>query len=204
MKRILTVVVLLCSVILLGAFTLAENAITYKVDNQRTNIVWFAKKVGGVHSGTLKISEGYITIKGDNLVGGSFEIDMNSITVSDIKDTEKNVKLVENLKSDNFFDTAIYPTAKFIITKTKKLAKEQYMVFGNLTIRGVTHPIQFPAIVSVSDNQTTLAVMTNKIVVDRTMYGIKYRSHSFFAGLGDRAISDDFEVEVTQMIARRQ
>ncbi|SMO59609.1 YceI family protein [Solitalea koreensis] len=176
---------------------------TYKVVPSESNIVWFAKKVGGGHSGTIQLSEGYITMKGDKLAGGTFEFDMKSIAVSDIKDPNYKEKLIKDLKSDNFFGVEKFPTATFIITKTKKIDKSHFVVTGDLTIKGITKPVSFPVFVSVTDNGNALAVVSPKFKIERTQFGIKYNSATFFPNIADKAISDDFELEITQLVARK-
>ncbi|UKJ08396.1 YceI family protein [Solitalea lacus] len=181
-----------------------KDVVTYKIDPSQTNIVWFGKKVTGMHSGALQLSEGYITMKNEKLAGGTFEFDMKSITVSDLKDPNYNQKLVSHLKSDDFFAVDKFPTAKFEITKAKHLGKNQYAVTGNLTVKGITKEVMIPAFVSISDNGGAVAVITNKFKINRIQFDIKYRSANFVEDIGDKAIDDDFELEVTQMIARRQ
>ncbi|AFD09445.1 YceI family protein [Solitalea canadensis] len=203
MKKIFSLTLALISFLCFSFIPAKKDEISYKVDPSQTNIVWFGKKVTGIHSGSLKLKEGYVTFKNEKLAGGTFEFDMTSITVSDLKDPNYNSKLVNHLKSDDFFSVEKFPTAKFEITKAKHLGKNQYAVTGKLTIKGITKEVMFPAFVSLSDNGGAVAIITNKFKVDRTQFEIKYGSASFFDSLGDKAIDNDFELEVTQMVARR-
>ncbi|MCO4293224.1 YceI family protein [Solitalea sp. MAHUQ-68] len=204
MKKILLLTLSIIAFVSFAFISAKSDEVTYKVDVSQTNVVWFGKKVTGMHSGSIQLSEGYVRMKNDKLAGGTFEFDMKSITDIDLKDPNYNAKLVNDLKSDNFFNVEKFPTAKFEITKAKSLGKNQYAVTGNLTVKGITKEIQFPAFVSVSDNGGALAIISNKFKVNRTQFDIKYRSASFFESLGDKAIDDDFELEITQMVARRQ
>ena len=68
-----------------------------------------------------------------------------------------------------------------------------YKVEGNLTIKGITHPISFNANVKINGPVLTAS---GKIVVDRTKYGIKFRSGNFFKDLGDTLIYNDFDLNV--------
>ncbi|POY34821.1 lipid-binding protein [Solitalea longa] len=204
MKKILLLSLSVIAFISFAFISAKKDEVTYKVDATQTNIVWFGKKITGMHSGSLQLSEGYVTMKNGKLAGGTFEFDMKSITDNDLKDPNYNAKLVNDLKSDNFFAVDKFPTAKFVITKAKSLGKNQYAVTGNLTLKGITKEIQFPAFVSPSDNGGAVAIITNKFKVNRIQFDIKYRSASIFSDIGDKAIDDDFELEITQMIARRQ
>jgi hypothetical protein len=66
-----------------------------------------------------------------------------------------------------------------------------YNVKGNLTIKGITNEISFPAKVSL-ENGNVQAMGT--ATIDRTKWNIKYGSGKFFQGLGDKMIYDEFEI----------
>jgi len=179
------------TVLLLSAFTLATTE--FKVDTKQSKVTWTGKKVTGEHTGTIAISEGKLISDGKTFTGGSFSIDMNSITCSDLTDAEYNGKLVGHLKSDDFFSTEKYPVSTFTITSVTSKGKDQYSVKGNLTIKGITKELVFPATIQTSGNKITAKA---KIIVDRAKYDIRYGSGSFFDNLGDKAINDEFELNV--------
>ena len=159
-----------------------------------SKLTWLGKKVTGEHTGNINIANGNLLIAKNKLVGGTFEIDMNSITATDITDAEYNGKFVGHMKSDDFFATAKYPKAAFKITslapiKGAKPGEANYNVTGNLTIKGITNPVTFPATVKVEGNKATAQ---GTATIDRTKYDIKYGSKSFFESIGDKAINDDF------------
>ncbi len=166
---------------------------TLKVDVKSTTIQWKAKKVTGSHDGFVGVSAGQITLDGAKVTSGTFDIDMTTMTVEDIKDAGSNKKLLGHLQSDDFFGISKYPTAKFVLTSVNQKSGNTYTVDGNLTIKGITKAISFPADISVSGN-TLKAVAT--ITVDRTQFDIRYRSTNFFENLGDKAIYDDFELNL--------
>ncbi len=165
----------------------------YKVDTTKSKLTWLGKKVTGEHTGTINIAEGSLTTKANKITGGSFAIDMASIKVTDVTNPGANEKLTGHLKSDDFFGSANHPKATFVITKVTPGEKDQFTIKGNLTIKGITNEIEFPATVSQVGGDI---VAKAKIVVDRTKYDIKYRSGNFFTDLGDKAIYDDFELNV--------
>lgn len=172
----------------LMSFTMKDGE--YKVDITKSKITWLGKKVTGEHTGGINIAEGSLTTKSKKITGGSFAIDMTSITCTDLSNPDR---LVGHLKSDDFFGVEKFPKANFVITKVTSAGKDQYTIKGNLTIKGITNEIEFPATISeVGGNIVAKA----KIVVDRTKYDIKYRSGNFFTDLGDKAIYDDFELNV--------
>ncbi len=167
---------------------------TLKVNTSASKLTWLGKKVTGEHTGNINISNGNLLIAKNQLVGGNFEIDMNSMTATDITDAGYNTKFIGHMKSDDFFSTEKHPKANFKITslapiKGAKQGEANYNVTGNLTIKGITNAVTFPATVKVEGNKATA---NGTATIDRTKYDIKYGSKSFFEGIGDKAIYDDF------------
>lgn len=154
-----------------------------------SKVVWTGKKVTGSHTGTIALKEGNIEMNGSAISGGSFTIDMTSLACTDLEGT-MNGKLVGHLSSPDFFAIADFPTATLVITDAKAAQDGVQSITGDLTIKGITMPVTFDA--SLSADKATA-----NIVVDRTKYGIKYGSGSFFDNLGDKAISDNFDLEVS-------
>lgn len=174
------------------------KARAYKVDVAKSDVKWHAKKVTGEHMGNLSLSSGQLDVQGKKVVGGTFSFDMNSITCSDIKDAGYNQKLVGHLKSDDFFSVEKNPTATFKITDVKPIAAAaagaaNTTVTGDLTIKGITKSVSFPATVTVKDG---VANAKADVTVDRSKFDIRYGSKSFFDNLGDKAIYDDFVVSI--------
>ncbi|GAB4003836.1 hypothetical protein GCM10028808_00240 [Spirosoma migulaei] len=167
---------------------------TYKVDIQQSRLVWTAKKVTGEHTGTAPIINGSLALKSGKLKGGSFDIDLKALTVTDITDADQNAKLVGHLKSDDFFSVEKHPTARFVISSVSLTGNSTYDVAGKLTIKGITNDITFPAQVKTEAGKLTA---TANVTVDRTKYDIKYRSKNYFENLGDKTIYDDFTLAIT-------
>jgi polyisoprenoid-binding protein YceI len=174
------------------------GAETVVIDPQQSAITWTGKKVAGEHSGKVHIAEGSAEIKDGVLVGGTFDIDMRSITNTDLTDQKYNKKLVDHLKSDDFFSSETHPEARFVITKATPLtetsaAAPNYSVTGTLTVKGIAQEITFPARVTIDGKN---ARATAKMALDRTRWNVRYGSGKFFQGLGDKLIYDEFEIEL--------
>lgn len=177
----------------------AQNTTNYNVDVTSSSIAWTGYKVTGKHTGYVKVKNGNLTWTDGKLTGGTFDIDMNSITCTDLEG-EYAGKLVGHLKSDDFFGTAKYPTSKFVITKAiPQDTKGNYKIVGNLTIKEKTNEVKFLAAVNES-NGTINA--TGKITVDRSDYDVKFGSGSFFDNLGDKTIYDEFDLQVS-LVAKK-
>ncbi|MCC3156485.1 YceI family protein [Hymenobacter sp. 15J16-1T3B] len=165
---------------------------TYKVQPQLSTLGWVGKKVGGQHNGTIALQSGSVQVKGNQLVGGTFVADMASIKNTDLTDADYNAKLVGHLKSDDFFGVDKYSTATFVITSIKPLkgdaAGNNATVTGNLTIKGKTNPLSFPAKVGVKNG---VASASGVATIDRSKYDVKYGS-TLFGAAADKAIDDNF------------
>ncbi len=162
------------------------------VDVSKSTLKWNAKKVTGEHTGTIKLKEGKFTVKGDQIVSGNFVIDMQTIVNEDIESAEWNKKLIDHLNSDDFFSTSTFKTSLLSNIKSTKFANGKAMAEADLTIKGQTYPIKFEV---TQEGKTYKALIT----VDRTKYNIKYGSGKFFDNLGDKAINDEFTLDVTIM-----
>ena len=170
-----------------------KKATAYKVDTQKSVLNWNGKKVTGEHSGTIKLNEGVMTVEGGKLTGGTFTFDMNSIVNTDLTDAGYNAKFIGHMKSEDFFNTAKFPTSTFKVTKVTPKGGDVYDVTGNMTIKGITNAVTFPTTIKTTGNTITAQ---GKATLDRTKYDIRYGSKSFFENIGDKAIYDDFTVEM--------
>lgn len=167
------------------SFATAQN-----VNIETSTVNWVGTKITGAHSGTINLSAAEIKMNDGKLAGGSFTIDMNSLAVTDLQGGGAK-KLAGHLMSDDFFGVEAHPTATLVITDVAKAGlRSELTVTGDLTIKGETHSVSFPV-------EVTADKATAKIKIDRTKYGIKYGSGSFFDNLGDKAIDNMFELNVS-------
>ncbi len=177
------------AIALLVTVSTIVSAQTKKVNVEKSKITWIGKKVTGQHEGTISLKDGALVFKGKKLTGGTFTVDMNSIAVTDLKAGEGKEKLEGHLKSGDFFGTEKFSTATLVFKTIGAKGNGTYAVTADLTIKGSTNPITF-------DITVAGKTATTKLVIDRTKYDIKYGSGSFFDNLGDKAISDNFELNV--------
>jgi polyisoprenoid-binding protein YceI len=189
-------------IVLLFQFGFAKEE-SFNVDVNQSKLEWHGKKVTGEHNGLINIQGGMLQFKDDMLVGGEFTIDMKTIVNLDLESEEWNAKLVNHLKSDDFFSVEKFPTAIFKITEVKAHKAEKsdanHWIKGDLTIKGKTHPIEFAAKVDKNEKGVSgSATMT----IDRSKYDVRYGSGSFFEGLGDKLIYDDFDMKVSLTAAK--
>lgn len=161
----------------------AMAAKTYKVDGASSKVSWTGTKVTGKHTGTFNVNSGTVQTKDGKVVGGNFNIDINSMMCTDLEAGKGKEKLEGHLKSPDFFDAAAHPNSTFAITSV-----DNGNVTGNLTLKGVSKSVTFPATINVTDSGVT--VTSNDFTINRTDFGMKYGSASFFDDLKDKAIND--------------
>lgn len=160
----------------------------FKIVSTQSNIDWVGKKVTGAHNGTIGIKEGEVILSDGQLSGGKFIIDTTSIKILDVTDPTLNAQFWGHLASDDFFSSEKFPEAVLEITSVTG-----NHVDGNLTIKDITHAVSFDVAVNVTGDVLTA---TGLVVIDRTKYGMKFRSGNFFQNLGDTLIYNDFELNV--------
>ena len=164
--------------------TLKDKTVKIK----ESTVIWKGYKVGGEHTGTINLKSGTLSFEGKTLTGGNFTIDMKSINSTDLEGGYKE-KLDSHLKSDDFFGVEEFPTATLEITSVTG-ENSNYNVKANITIKGKTEAISFPLLIK--DNTATA-----NLKIDRTKHNITYKSPSILETIKDKAIYDEFDLNVT-------
>lgn len=161
--------------------TTTKDGNQYVLDTLNSRIEWKGYKVfkseNTSHFGTITFESGDVTVKDGKLESGKFVADMNSLTSVDLKnDADKLNKLNGHLKSTDFFETEKFPTASYEITKVTPAAEGDYntLLDGNLTVKGITKPVQFKANVAVNDGEVSIA--TEPKDIKREEFGVKFQS----------------------------
>ncbi|HKJ42996.1 MAG TPA: YceI family protein [Sunxiuqinia sp.] len=175
------------------SFVSAPNVIAEKlnVDTKESSVKWLGKKVTGEHYGSIAVKEGTLKVSDGEIKGGKIFIDMQSIENKDLTDAEYNQKLVGHLKSEDFFSVEKFPTAELVLTDVENRG-DGYDFTGDLTIKGITHPVQFSG---TSTTEKDGIKVEGSLTVNRSKYNVRYGSKSFFANLGDKVIYDDFKLD---------
>lgn len=185
---------LLLAMMLMSGLTQAQLLIA-PLSGKQSLLTWEGRPVVGQgHTGTIAFKYGTITLSpSGEITKGEFVLDMHTLHNTDIDDKKAAQDLVEHLKSDDFFSVSSFPTASFVITEVVSALKfpqvNEYKVTGKLTIKGITHTISFPAIITKKDGAIIAASAT--VVIDRTLWQVNYQSGSVFALLKDGIIADE-------------
>lgn len=152
---------------------------SFSIDPDASQLTWtgYAEVGSWAPTGTLRLAKGQVTRTGNQINSATMTMDMTSIR-------HENERLQTHLRDEAFFDAAHFPMATFVLRSLSGTTAT-----GQLTLKGVTKPVSFP--VTSSPDGTGLRIK-GRALIDRTQFGIRYNSTSFFADLGDQAIKNEF------------
>ncbi|MEM7107043.1 MAG: YceI family protein [Bacteroidota bacterium] len=173
-------------------------AASFNVNTDNSKVTWIGSKPVGKHNGYIPISDGSIKLEDGSIVGGSITINITGLVCEDLaSDSTMQAKLEGHLLSNDFFSAEEFPTAEFVITSVETYSSEEtienkkeidfeykpasasehivasptHKITGNLTMRGTTLSISFPASVQIEDNAINAKAKFN---IDRTRWGLSY------------------------------
>lgn len=159
------------------------------IDKTKSVVTWKGWNVfnSNSHNGYVYPSKGELLIENGQVISGVVEVDMN--TIEDDKHGRKN-NLVNHLKDTDFFDVKKFPVATIAITSVVPVDGVHKNVTGNLTIKGITHPVTFPANINVAHG---VVKASGKLIIDRTNWNVRYKSGKFYDNLANETMSDSIE-----------
>jgi polyisoprenoid-binding protein YceI len=186
--------------------TPAGTVVSYSLVIPESFVNWKGMHVvgGNGHQGYIKPRTGTLAFDANGTItGGFFELDMNTITLTDKGDTSSDNGVVSHLKDPDFFDVKKYPRGTFKLTKAIKAPGDSssYYITGQLTLRAITQEIQFPAII-VRNGEDIVA--TASLTIDRTKWGITYQSGSVFSLVKDELLEDRVPVSLALRFHQQQ
>ncbi len=177
---------MIITTLLLTQLSFADK--THSVDTAKSKVEWLGTKVTGKHNGDIKFKSGKVVVDDNGVLkSAEFVVDMNTINTKDLEGEWKD-KLDGHLKNEDFFNVAKYGTSTLKLKKVNSKKGNVFNVAADLTIMGKTNPVTF---------DVTLKDKTAKgsLTFNRTKWGIKYGSGSFFKGLGDKMIHDEIKLD---------
>jgi len=137
--------------------------------------------------GKFKSFDVSVTSSKDDFTDAVIELSADISSINTDNDYRDN-----DLKSPNFFDAAKFPTLSFKSTSFTKVDAKNYKLKGNLTIHGVTKPVELDVVF----NGTSQNPMNKKTVAGFRIKGnIKRKDF----GVGDNTpaavVSDEVEID---------
>ena len=171
----------------------------YDIDTETSLVRWTGRNLFNHHHGTIKLATGNIEVQNGVLQSARFTLDMNSIACEDLVDTAYNAMLIHHLRDDDFFAVDRFPTAEFICDHADPLPSctpgtPNYTLHGTITLRGVTQPLAFPAVIAAAD--TDHLTGQAQFELDRTQFGSHYGSGRLFAFLGKHVVNDHVHLHI--------
>ena len=169
--------------------TVQDTSLSFNTDSSK--ITWTGTELTSkTHYGSLRLKEGNLTIQESKITSGNFIVDMWTLTVLDLEGMMA-LRLAKHLRSDDFFSVEKFQTASLKVLDSSQEVNGTFNVNGELTIKDITHPIEF-TITKIDDNNYNA-----NLTFDRSKYDVKFRSGTFFENLGDKLILDDIDLEVS-------
>lgn len=163
------------------------QAQTLKTNGSASSIQAVGAKITGEHTLTFSNFQGTAVVDGDTAKSVAFTIQMKDFTSE--MDGTWGEKLVGHLQSSDFFDVETYQTATFkSVSITPNATKYgTHTIKGDLTLRGKTQRISFPATVSIRSGAVT---GETEFKINRKDFGIVYK------GKPDDLIKDDVLLKI--------
>ncbi len=157
---------------------------TLPITSENSKIAFTASKVTGNHDGGFNKFSGSLRLNAAKAEASHIDIDIEMGSV--FTDSEK---LTGHLKTADFFLIEQHPSAKFVSTEIKAGGENgaTHTITGNLTLRGVTKTISFPAAVTVAASAVTA---TAEFALPRLQFGVAY------AGKADDLIRDNVIIKL--------
>lgn len=179
-----------------------ENRL-YRVDLDESLIEWAGRNPNTRHFGTLRLSEGSISVH-DGSFTGSFTLDMRSIVNRSLAGDPLREVLEAHLASDDFFFVERFPTARFVVESARivdlpTLSAPNFSVNGVLDLHGLRKDIVFDATLNNLDGGGIVAEA--HFDIDRTRWDIIYGSSRFFEHLGMHLVFDPISIQL-HIVAR--
>jgi polyisoprenoid-binding protein YceI len=112
------------------------ETIKWKLDPSHSEIEFKVRHMVSYVTGSFTKFDATVETQGQDITTAKvrFTADLASITTN-------NEQRDRHLKSGDFFDVERYPQIIFEGTHLDKMDEEEYTLYGNLTMRGVTKPV---------------------------------------------------------------
>jgi len=113
----------------------------YVVEPAHTRVQFAVSHIGFTHYfGDFTGAKGTLVLDPKDVAASKVDITLPVASVS-----TTNATLDGELKSAAWFDAATYPTIRFVSTKVVRTAPDKATITGELTLHGVTRPVELAA-----------------------------------------------------------
>lgn len=175
------------TLILLNVFT--TSAQEFQLNSNKSSLEWTGKAAFSSYAltGSLKATDALLKIENDSITELSINVDMKSLE-------HENKDLKNHLRSADFFEVKKYKLATFHLTNSCKIVNGQALIKGKMTIKGISQIEMIETTITMNKDAISILFETS---LDRTKYGVKHNSPSFFKSLKENAIANEFMLKGT-------
>ncbi|MBK1835185.1 YceI family protein [Roseibacillus ishigakijimensis] len=168
------------------------------LDLEASQVHWTGRNLLNAHHGSVAIAEGFLEFSGGALTGGDILLDLARMDCFDLAGGPMHDVLIAHLHNDDFLDLEKFPNARLKITGCREISSHpgavNHEIAAELTLKGVTHPLTFPASCGITPEGQAAAQATFSL--DRTRWGINYGSGKLFHRLAGHLVNDEIEFQV--------
>lgn len=161
--------------------------------NEGSKVEFTGSKVTGKHDGGFNKFTGTIDLVNNKAEESSVTVDIDMVSVFSDADG-----LTKHLQTGDFFEVEKHPKSSFASTKIeadKTKGADNYLVTGDLEMRGVKKSITFPAKITVDADDVEVDA---EFAINRKDFGIVY------AGKADDLIRDEVVIKLDLKAARKK
>jgi polyisoprenoid-binding protein YceI/rhodanese-related sulfurtransferase len=173
------------------------------LDLMESKVIWQGRNLLNSHQGLVPLKSGWVEFREGKAIGGEVLLDMRRLSCSDLAGSAVHEVLIHHLESDDFFDVANYPEARFFFDQVEPCSDKpgcmNLRLIGSLTLRGATKPL----VIEASAGFTTegKAALQAVVLLDRTEWGVLYGSGKFFRKLAGHLVNDHIELQLRVVTA---
>jgi polyisoprenoid-binding protein YceI len=176
---------------------------THQLDLKESKVLWTGRNLINRHYGEVAIASGQVVVRDGLPASGEATLDLKRITCTDLAGDMMHNVLIHHLESDDFFDVARFPEAKFIFDRAECMSGKpgcrNLRLHGRLTLRGVTRPLVIEAAAGITPEGK--AALQSVFTIDRTDWGVLYGSGRFFRRLAGHLVNDSIELQLRLVTA---
>lgn len=175
--------------------------VIYQLDIKTSKLLWKAPQ--NQHSGFILFNSGTL----NNFIAGRptqgiFNINMNTMRSIDEASVAGRKRVDDKLRSEGFFAVSEYPAATMVVNKIiPEPGKATSRVYGELTIKDVTKPIEFTTIMKQNGNTITATANMN---ISRANWNINHQpSWNPFEHLQDKLVDDEIPISLELVFTKK-
>ncbi len=176
----------------------------YTLNNKKSKILWKVETIGK-HHGDILFSSGRLDYSSiGQPTTGYFIIDMKNMRSNDRPTPQGRAQIDAQLRSPDFFDVAHYASATMDVKQITSTSNPLiFKVKGNLTIKGISNPVEFNA--SINKKADVISVKAN-LSINRTKWNIDHKPDpkplDLFGVIKDKMMTDDILITLDLLFAK--